>query len=56
MDYKAMWEELKAKVESDLEYYEDGTMCSMAESINGVLYNQAVLNDMKTLEEKYSDL
>jgi hypothetical protein len=56
MDYKAMWEELKAKIESDLEYYEDGKMCSMAESIHGGLYSQSMLNDMKTLEEKYSSL
>ena len=55
MDYKAMWEELKEKVESDLKYYEDGRMCSMAESIHGGLYSQAMLNDMNTLEKKYGN-
>lgn len=54
MDYKAMWEELKLKIKSDWGYYENGRMCSMSESINGMLHCEAMLKDMEILEEKYN--
>lgn len=53
MDYKLMWEELKSKIKSDLEYYEDGTMCSMMESAHGSLHCQAMLDEINALERKY---
>lgn len=55
MDYKAMWEELKAKVEVDLAYYVDGRMCSWGEAVHGTLNYEAILKDMKALEEKYGN-
>ena len=55
MDYKAMWGELKTKIESDLKYYEDGTMCSMIESVHGTQNCEAMLKEMKALEEKYGN-
>ena len=55
MDYKAMWEELKAKIESELEYYNDGRMCSWMESVHGTQNCEAMLKDMKALEEKYGN-
>ena len=56
MDYKAMWEELKSKIEADLEYYTDGRMCSMAESVNGTHDCEMMLKSMKALEDKYATL
>ena len=53
MDYKPMWEDLKAKIEAELAYYEDGRMCSMMESVHGTLNCEAMLKDMEALEEKY---
>lgn len=53
MDYKAMWEELKERINNDLEYYEDGRMCSMAEQFNGISNCEAMIIRMKSLEEKY---
>ena len=53
MDYKAMWEELRTKIEAELAYYEDGRMCSMSEMIHGLSKCEAMLKDMKALEEKY---
>lgn len=54
MDYKAMWEELKSKVEADLKYYEDGSGCSWGEAVHGTLHCQDLLKNMKTLEDKYN--
>ena len=54
MDYKAMWEELKERINNDLEYYEDGRFCSIAEQFNGISSCEEMLIRMKSLEEKYS--
>ena len=54
MDYKTMWEELKQKIESDLEYYEDGRMCSMMEQANGMSNCRMMLNEIEAIEKKYS--
>ena len=55
MDYKAMWEELKAKVKSDLEYYEDGLFCSWGEAVHGAENCKDMLNKMNALEDKYNN-
>lgn len=55
MNYKAMWEELKAKNEADLEYYKDGRMCSMMEMAHGLSSCEAILEEMEALEEKYGN-
>ena len=55
MDYKAMWEELKTKIEAELEYYKDGRMCSMMEMVQGLSNCEAILKDMKVLEEKHNN-
>lgn len=55
MDYKAMWEELKEKTESELAYYKDGRMCSMMEMAHGLSNCEAILKDMRALEEKYGN-
>lgn len=49
-----MWEELKQKIESDLEYYEDGRMCSMMEQANGMSNCRMMLNEIEEIEKKYS--
>ncbi len=54
MDYKAMWEELKSKVEADLKFYENGMGCSWGEAAHGTLHCNETLKNMKVLEEKYS--
>lgn len=54
MNYKAMWEELKSKIEADLEYYADGRMCSMMESISGMRDCETMLKSMAAIEEKYA--
>ena len=56
MDYKAMWEELKAQIKEDLEYYTDGTECSMMEAVNGALNCTAMLITMGELEAKYKNI
>ncbi len=54
MDYKVMWEELKSKIEADWKYYEDGLMCSFTETVYGTQICEAILKEIKALEEKYS--
>ena len=54
MDYKTMWEELKLKIRSDLEYYEDGRMCSMIEQANGMSNCRMMLNEIETIEKKHN--
>ena len=53
MDYKAMWEELKAKLNKDLDYYAEGSQCSFIEAINGASNAESMLLTMTNLEEKY---
>lgn len=55
MDYKAMWEELKAKVEIDLKSYEHGLFYSWGQAVHGEENCKDVLNKMKELEDKYSN-
>lgn len=53
MNYEAMWNELKAKVESDLKYHESGIMQSVSESVHGMAKCQEFLNYIKKIEERY---
>lgn len=53
MDYKAMWESLRDLLQEDLEFYKDGSQCSMLEAIDGVGHVGYVLNKMDTIESKY---
>ena len=55
MDYKAMWEKLKSKIESDLKYYKNGAGCSWGEAVAGEKHYKEMLRTMETLEEKYQD-
>lgn len=52
MDYQKMWESLKVKIESDLQYHKSGIMQSMAESIDGENKCKEVLGYMKKLEDE----
>ena len=54
MNYKKMWEELKTKVEKDLDFYKSGIACYLMESIHGTANCESILKDMKELENKYS--
>ena len=53
MDYEAMWNKLKAKLNKDLDYYVDGSQCSFMEAINGASNAESMLLTMANLEEKY---
>ena len=50
MDYKAMWESLRDQLNEDLEFYKDGSQCSILESIEGEVHIKEVLRKMDTLE------
>jgi hypothetical protein len=52
MDYEEMWQELKRKVVDELEYFEDGTMCSFVEAVHGKIHCNWFLNTMRELEER----
>lgn len=52
MNYEAMWNELKAKIESDLRYHQGGIMQSIGESIHGAAKCKEVLRYMKEIEEQ----
>jgi hypothetical protein len=54
MDYKAMWEGLKNKLNADLDYYVDGRMCSFSEAIHGAAQAEDMLRAMATIESKYN--
>ena len=54
MDYEKMWKDLKAKIEKDLQFYEDGTMCSMMEAAQGVMHCSAMLKEMEAIEDTCS--
>ena len=56
MNYETMWNELKAKVESDLAYHESGIMQSVHESVHGMAKCKEFLKYIKIIEEQYSDL
>lgn len=53
MNYEAMWNELKAKVENDLKYHESGIMQSIGESVHGASKCQEFLNYIKKIEARY---
>jgi len=48
MNYKNMWKELEKCVEDNINYYKDGDMCSIQESIWG----QASWEEMKAKMEE----
>lgn len=53
MDYEAMWGDLKKKIQNELKYYSDGTMCSIEESIHGEAECRTMLKYMKEIENTY---
>ena len=54
MNYETMWNELKAKIESDLRYHQSGIMQSIGEAIEGEIKCKEMLNYMKKIEEQYT--
>ena len=56
MNYEAMWNKLKAKIESDLAYHSSGIMQSVGESVHGMAKCEEFLNYIKEIEEQYADL
>lgn len=54
MNYEAMWNEFKLKIQNDLEYHQSGEMQSLAESVHGESKCKEILNYMQTIEEKYA--
>lgn len=54
MNYEAMWNELKAKIESDLKYHQSGIMQSIGEAVHGEAKCNELLNCMKEIEKRYS--
>ncbi len=54
MDYKNMWEELKAKIEEDLAYHKSGVMQSIGEAVHGECKCREVLKYMEDIEDKYN--
>jgi hypothetical protein len=54
MNYKNMWEDLKAKIEEDLAYHKSGIMQSIGESVHGVGKCEEVLKYMEDIENKYN--
>ena len=53
MNYEAMWNELKAKIKSDLKYHQGGIMQSIGESVHGAAKCKEVLRYMKEIEEQH---
>lgn len=51
-DYEKMWKKFKAKTKELLEYYQDGLMCSIIESIIGEKCCKKILNEMKEIEKE----
>lgn len=51
MDYQEMWEKLKQKLISDVEYHKSGEMQSIAESIHGESKCKEILQYMTQIEE-----
>ena len=54
MKYEAMWNELKAKIESDLKYHKSGIMQSIHESVQGVAKCNELLGYMREIEEQHT--
>lgn len=53
MNYEAMWNELKSKIENSLKYYQSGMMQSVSESVHGESNCTTMLECMAEIEEKY---
>lgn len=53
MNYKAMWEELKAKINADIQFHKDGTMQSISESVHGEAKCKEFLGYMEKIEEAH---
>lgn len=51
--YKVMWDELRAQLNKELEFYIEGSQCSFMESINGAANAENMLRAMDRLETKY---
>jgi hypothetical protein len=54
MNYEAMWNELKVKIEGDLKYHQSGIMQSIGESVYCAAKCEEVLNYIKKIEEQYT--
>ena len=52
MDYEAMWNKLRAKIERDLAYHQSGSMQSVGEAVHGEAKCKEVLRYMKEIEEQ----
>lgn len=53
MNYEAMWNKLKAKIESDLAYHQSGIMQSVYESVHGMAKCEEFLQYIKEIEQEY---
>ena len=49
-NYETRWKALKEWVKSSRDYYRNGTLCSMAESVNGERDFAEILGKMKEIE------
>ena len=52
MDYKAMWDTLKAQINKEKEYHISGEMQSIAESVEGEKKCQEFLDLMESIEKE----
>ena len=52
MNYEAMWNKLKAQIESDLKYHQGGIMQSIGESVYGAQKCEEILYYMKDIEKQ----
>lgn len=52
INYKSMWGKLKEKVESNIKYYKDGSMCSIHEAVVGESQWKEVKAYMERLEQE----
>lgn len=55
MDYKAMWEELKAHIEGDFEYHVSGFMQSYMESMHHAFKCAEILKYMHESEKRHAN-
>ena len=52
MNYEVMWNELKLKIENDLEYHRSGKMQSISESVWCESKCKEILDYIKKIEEQ----
>lgn len=50
-DYQELWKQLKKKLQGQIKYYSEGTMCSMDESILGESITKEILDYMVEKEK-----